>query len=131
MRNAICIGMDAAALHKTVEKYNRDAAARRDTEYGRMGLSNEDFGQMRQVRTPPYYAYPCTSVVLATYCGLAVDATMRVLDVFGQPIGRLYAAGEIVGGLHGAAYMSGSANGKAAIFGRLAGRAAAEGYAVK
>lgn len=66
-----------------------------------------------------------TSVVLATYCGLAVDGGMRVLDVFDAPIPRLFAAGEVVGGLHGGAYMSSSANGKAAIFGRLAGRAAA------
>jgi fumarate reductase flavoprotein subunit len=118
------IGVDAVALRHTVEKYNCDAAAGRDTEFGRAGLSNEDFGQLRRIDTPPYYAYPCTSVVLATYCGLAVDGDMRVLDVFGQPIERLYAAGEVVGGLHGAAYMSGSGNGKAAIFGRLAGRAA-------
>jgi fumarate reductase flavoprotein subunit len=117
------IGVDADALRDTVSRYNRDAADGRDTEFGRSGLSNEDFGRLQPLETPPFYAYPCTSVVLATYCGLAVDAAMRVRDVYGEPIEGLYAAGEIVGGLHGAAYMSGSANGKAAIFGRLAGRA--------
>jgi fumarate reductase flavoprotein subunit len=48
-----------------------------------------------------------------------------VLDVFGEPIDRLFAAGEVVGGFHGAAYMTGSSLGKGAIFGRIAGRNAA------
>jgi fumarate reductase flavoprotein subunit len=119
------LGIDAARLEGTIAQYNRDAVRGRDSAYGRVGLSNVDFGTLREIATPPFYGYPCTSVVLATYCGLAVDERMRVLDVFEQPIERLYAAGEVVGGLHGAAYMSSSANGKAAIFGRLAGRAAA------
>ncbi|MNC73869.1 Fumarate reductase flavoprotein subunit precursor [compost metagenome] len=58
--------------------------------------------------------------MFGTYCGVKVDAQMRVHDVFGAPIDGLLAAGEMVGGLHGAAYMTGSALGKAAIFGRLA-----------
>jgi fumarate reductase flavoprotein subunit len=118
-------GVDAAGLEATVERYNRDVSAGRDSVHGRVGLSNVDFGTLRRIEQPPYYGYPCTSVVLATYCGLAVDETMRVLDVFGSPIAGLRAAGEVVGGLHGAAYMSSSANGKAAIFGRIAGREAA------
>ena len=52
---------------------------------------------------------------------------MRVIDVFGAPIGGLFAAGEVVGGFHGGAYMTGSALGKAAIFGRIAARTATEG----
>lgn len=49
---------------------------------------------------------------------------MRVLDVFGERIEGLFAAGEVVGGFHGAAYMTGSALGKALVFGRLAARSA-------
>ena len=62
--------------------------------------------------------------MLATYCGLTVDTDLRVLDVFGDPIERLYAAGEVIGGFHGAGYMTGTSIGKAGIFGRLAGRQA-------
>jgi fumarate reductase flavoprotein subunit len=119
------LGVDAQGLQGTVAAYNRDIPHGRDSSFGRVGLSNEDFGTLTPIETAPFYGYPCTSVVLATYCGLAVDDGMRVLDVFGEPIEGLYAAGEVVGGLHGAAYMSSSANGKAAIFGRLAGRGAA------
>ena len=49
---------------------------------------------------------------------------MHVLDVFGERIPGLLAAGEVVGGFHGGAYMTGSALGKSAIFGRMAARTA-------
>ena len=74
---------------------------------------------------PPFYAHPSGTVVLATYCGLTVDTRLRVLDVFGDPIERLYAAGEVIGGFHGGGYMTGTSIGKAGIFGRLAGTHAA------
>ena len=119
------LGIDSVTLMDTVDRYNRDVDYGRDSAFGRIGLSNVTFGKLRRIDTPPYYGYACTSVVLATYCGLAIDGQMRVLDVFDTPIPRLLAAGEVVGGLHGGAYMSSTANGKAAIFGRLAGRAAA------
>ena len=73
----------------------------------------------------PFFAHPSGSVVLATYCGLTVDTDLRVLDVFGEPIERLYAAGEVIGGFHGAGYITGTSIGKAGIFGRLAGTHAA------
>ncbi len=118
------LGIDADGLKATVAGYNDAVGRGAADEFGRKGLSNVDYGTLKPIATAPFYGYPCTSVVLATYCGLAVDESMRVVDVFGEPIARLYAAGEVIGGLHGAAYMSSSANGKAAIFGRLAGREA-------
>jgi len=63
-------------------------------------------------------------VIFTTFCGLRIDSAMRVIDVFGEPIEGLLAAGEVVGGLHGGAHMTGSGLGKAAIFGRLAARTA-------
>ena len=84
-------------------------------------LSN-GYGKLEPIDMPPYYGYPSKSVIVATYCGVSVDAGMRVRDVWGKPIPNLYAAGEIVGGLHGNAYMTGSSLGKASIFGRLAAK---------
>lgn len=46
----------------------------------------------------------------------------QVVDIFGQTVPGLYAAGEIIGGVHGAAYMTGTAFGKALIFGRIAAK---------
>ena len=63
--------------------------------------------------------------MLATYCGLTVDPETHVLDVYGEEIPGLYAAGEVTGGFHGAGYVTGTSVGKSGVFGRLAGLAAA------
>lgn len=117
-------GMPAAALAETLARYNAGVAAGREPDFGRDGLCHHA-GAMLPIAEPPFYAYPSTSVVLATYCGLAVDAGARVHDVFGDPIDGLFAAGEIMGGFHGRSYMTGSSLGKAAFFGRVAGHNAA------
>ena len=120
------LGLPVAALEATVARYNADAAAGRDSQFGRTGLA-AGYGKLHPIAEAPFYGFPSTSAVLATYAGLSVDPRMRVLDVFGAPIEGLFAAGEVIGGLHGAAYMTGSSLGKSAIFGRLAGRGAAGG----
>jgi fumarate reductase flavoprotein subunit len=61
-------------------------------------------------------------VILGTYGGIRVDGKARVVNIFGEPVPGLFAAGEITGGMHGAAYMTGTAFGKALIIGRVAGR---------
>ncbi|WP_233238652.1 flavocytochrome c [Bordetella sp. LUAb4] len=120
------IEVPAAVLVDTVATYNRHVDAGHDAEFGRAHLVHQH-GKLVKIETGPFYAYPSTAAVYGTYCGLCVDAAMRVLDVYGAPIAGLYAAGEVVGGLHGAAYMTGSALGKAAIFGRIAARTALAG----
>ena len=70
---------------------------------------------------------PATASLIATYCGVRIDTQARVIDVFGEPIMGLYAAGEMTGGVHGAAYMSGTALGKAYAFGRIAAQTIASG----
>ncbi len=95
-----------------------------DEDFGRDGLSTH-YGKLVKIERGPFYAYPSTSGIIATYCGLTVDADTRVLNVFGESIPGLYAAGELMGGFHGISYMTGSALGKAVIFGRIAGRRAA------
>jgi len=118
------VGLDPEALARTVRNYNRDVASTGvDAVFGRSSLGS-GYGKPPPLDQAPFYIYPCTTGVLSTYCGLRVDPSMRVLDVFGEPIPGLYAAGEIVGGFHGSGYMSGSALGKAAIFGRVAGECA-------
>lgn len=119
------LGLPPEELDRTVANYNQRIADEVPDEYGRKHLSGT-FGQRRQLIEPPYYAHRSGTVVLATYCGLTVDTTMRVLDVFGHPIEGLYAAGEVTGGFHGAGYVTGTSIGKAAIFGRVAGTSAAQ-----
>lgn len=114
----------AERLEETVARYNGFVAAGEDPDFGRRHLVHH-FGELRRIERPPFYAYPSTAVVFGTYCGLRVDSDGRVIDVDGDAIQGLYAAGEVIGGFHGAAYMTGSALGKAVVFGRLIGMAAA------
>ena len=118
------IGVDPAALAATVRRYNDLVAKGVDEDFGRDGLSTH-YGKLVTIDTAPFYAYPSTSGLIATYCGLTVDPETRVLDVFEEPIPGLYAAGELMGGFHGVAYMTGSSLGKCVIFGRIAGQNAA------
>ena len=111
------------ALPATVAEYNGFVDAGEDRAFGRRHLVH-NHGALVRIETAPFYAYPSTAAVYGTYCGLTVDAEMRVRDVFGAGIDGLFAAGEVAGGLHGAAYMTGSAFGKALIFGRIAARTA-------
>ncbi|MCG7200271.1 flavocytochrome c [Marinobacter pelagius] len=107
-----------------VAAYNEAVADQRTPEFGRKHLVHHH-GDLKTISEPPFYAYPSTAAVFGTYCGVKVDPSMQVFDVFGEPIEGLLAAGEMVGGFHGAAYMTGSALGKAAVFGRIAARTAA------
>jgi fumarate reductase flavoprotein subunit len=118
-------GLDAVALRQTIDRYNEGVDRGVDPDYGRDGLCAHA-GVRPRLDRAPYYAYPSTTVVLATYCGLHADERARVRDVEGAIIAGLYAAGEVVGGFHGQSYMTGTSLGKAAIFGRIAGREAAQ-----
>jgi fumarate reductase flavoprotein subunit len=117
------IEVPADILRETVDRYNQFVNAGHDAEFGREGLVHRQ-GTLRRIEQGPFYAYPSTAAVFGTYCGLRVDAQMKVVDVFGDAIAGLYGAGEVVGGFHGGAYMTGSALGKAVVFGRVAARTA-------
>ena len=47
--------------------------------------------------------------MITTYCGLRIDSSCQVVDVYGDIIPGLWAAGEMTGGFHGAGYISGTA----------------------
>jgi predicted oxidoreductase len=72
-----------------------------------------------KIQTPPFYAAWSTPILHDTLTGLRTNAKAQVIDVQGQVIPGLYAAGESQGGFaqHGL--------GRALVFGRIAGREAA------
>ncbi|OLT30276.1 fumarate reductase, partial [Actinomadura sp. CNU-125] len=125
------LGIPGDRLRASVDGYNTAIATGGPDPFGRRTLSGE-VGAPRPIDTPPYYGYPSTAVMLATYGGVTVDADTRVLDVYGDPIPGLFAAGEVTGGFHGAGYVTGTSLGKSAVFGRLAGtNASREGAKTK
>ena len=114
-------GMNAEAMVETVNKYNGYVEVGSDPEFGRKNLVGIS-GQLVKIDTPPFVALISVPGTTHFNGGLKVNPRMQVLDVYGQAISGLYAAGEVTGGFHGSGYMSGSAVGMALIFGRIAGK---------
>lgn len=113
------IGVDATVLRTTVDGWNADAAAGRDTAFGR-----QNFGS--GVTAGPFYALgPMNAFITLADGGLAVDTRLRVTDGDDVPIPGLWAAGSTgQGGLQ--LLNHGLHIGWAMISGRLAGRHAAQ-----
>ena len=128
-------GVDPDGFLRTVEDFN--AAVRRDVRFdpsvrdGRStrGLVPDKSNWANPLEAPPFEAFAVTCGITFTFGGLAVDRRARVLDRHGQPIPRLFAAGELVGGLFYDNYPGGSGLTAGAVFGRLAGRGAGRNHA--
>ena len=115
---AKAMGLPADKLAATVRAYNEGLAKGADA-FGRTSLSAGN-GKPAPIVKAPFYGFRATAVLLSTYCGPKIDSQARVINIFGEPIEGLWAAGEGTGGLHGAAYMSGTSVGKAVVFGKIA-----------
>ena len=115
------MGVDPGNLAGTIDLYNADVAARRDSMF------LKDPTLMRPVSTPPFYATELKLAHLAvTGTGLRIDARARVLDQRCRPIPGLFAAGECTGGVIGSVYVgSGNSYANCLVFGRIAGEMAA------
>jgi predicted oxidoreductase len=94
---------------------NAGCAAGRDEAHGRPANT------MVPIATPPDYVGEIWPVVSNTQGGPVHDAVQRVLDPYGEPIARLYEAGE-VGSIWGHLYLSGANLSECFIGGRIAGR---------
>lgn len=111
-------GIDPKVLRKTVDEYNATAPNGNDS-LGRKTLAG-NYGKPTALTQAPFVIIPATACLLTTYCGLKVNKNLQVVDVFGEPIKGLYAAGEVCGGFHGKSSMSGTGFAKAFSLGRLA-----------
>jgi fumarate reductase flavoprotein subunit len=118
------VGVPPPALEHTVQQFNAFCDGKEPDRFGRTSLTG-GYGKPPAIRGTKFYAIACANGLNSTFAGLHTDADARVLDVFGQVIPGLYAAGEVMGGFHGASYLSGSSLPKGCIFGRLAARHAA------
>ena len=118
------LGLKPEALVAEVEKYNGYVTAGNDPDFGRNTLVGTS-GKPVQIKTPPFYGYITRTGILSTKGGLSIDKDGHLVNVFGEVIPSIYAAGEITGGVHGAGYHTGSQLGKAVVIGRIAGKNAA------
>ena len=83
------------------------------------GLSPAKSNWATPLDKPPFHAYPIISSNVFTFGGLKVDRNAHVIDINGDAIRGLYAAGEIIGSYYGN-YTGATSVLKGAVFGRLA-----------
>jgi 3-oxosteroid 1-dehydrogenase len=127
---ADAIGIDPAALTKTVARFNEFARTGHDEEFGR-GDSAYDryYGDPRVRPNPnlaplakaPFYAVKIVPGDLGTKGGLRTDARARVMREDGSVIPGLYAAGNASAAVMGHSYAgAGATIGPAMTFGYIA-----------
>ncbi len=113
------IGVDAAAFAATMNAWNGYVAAKNDPDFGRVSFANP-------LDTAPYYAIKVTAGIHHTMGGVKINTSTQVIDVNGNVIPGLFAAGEVTGGVHGANRLGGNAVSDFVVFGRIAGEEAAK-----
>jgi succinate dehydrogenase/fumarate reductase flavoprotein subunit len=109
---------DETELARTVDEWNRACDRQQDPIYGRPPTS------MVKIAEPPFYAAEVWPICSNTHGGPVHDAEQRVINSFGEPIPRLFAAGEL-GGVFGHLYISGGNLAECFVGGWTAGRNAA------
>ncbi|MFE9023338.1 3-oxosteroid 1-dehydrogenase [Streptomyces sp. NPDC007808] len=126
------IGVPAAALRTTVDRFNAQARKGEDADFHRGDSAYDHYYTDPSVRPnsclaplwlPPYHAFRIVPGDLGTKGGLLTDARARVLREDGSVIRGLYAAGNASAAVMGRSYAgAGSTIGPAMTFGYIAAR---------
>lgn len=129
---ADAVGVDPVGLSVGISKWNDCCRAGKDPDFNRPTFGHKDANTVGAgIKTPPFYCHsPLRTVVMPADTSLLINARLQVLDVFGNVISGLYAAGDMG---HGNLLVTGTGHGInmgwAFTSGRLSGRAAATGEA--
>ncbi|MEU1477899.1 3-oxosteroid 1-dehydrogenase [Streptomyces sp. NPDC005760] len=129
---AASIGVPAAALRATVDRFNSLALKGDDPDFGRGDSAYDHYytdpsvlpnSCLAPLWLPPYYAFRLVPGDLGTKGGLVTDARARVLRPDGSVVPGLYAAGNASAAVMGHSYAgAGSTIGPAMTFGYIAAR---------
>lgn len=106
----------ADVFQETISNHNKYLAEGKDPEFGRQFTK-----AMIPLTNGPFYAIAQWPAVHHTMGGLRIDKDAQVIDIWGNPIQKLFAAGEVTGGIHGANRLGGNAIPDCIVFGRIAG----------
>jgi succinate dehydrogenase/fumarate reductase flavoprotein subunit len=112
------MGLDAAQLADSIDRWNAACAAGVDPDLGRLPAT------MMPIEKPPFLFGQVWPIVANTQGGPVHDTSQRILNPFGEPIPGLHSAGEL-GSVFGHLYMSGGNLAECFVGGRIAGREAA------
>ncbi len=111
------LGRDPPMLEATLARYNAACAARHDADFGRAPET------LRPMSGPPFYGIEIVPAFSSTTGGGRRNRHSQVLGQDGEPIPRLYEAGEL-GSVTANLYQSGAFLTECLVSGRIAGRAA-------
>jgi fumarate reductase flavoprotein subunit len=111
----------ADVLEDTIKKHNQYIKDGKDPECNKPMTKS-----MIPLDKGPFYGIAQWPAVHHTMGGLRIDKDARVIDIWGEPIPRLYAAGEVTGGVHGSNRLGSNAIPDCVVFGRIAGTNAAK-----
>ena len=119
------LGLPAAAAEASVRSWNDFLAsgASSDPATGRVQFEPS----RRPISQGPFYSKPMVEGVSLTCGGFVTTLSMQVVDIWGQPIPGLFAAGDCAGGLTPTAEMGGTHLGGGFVLGWEAARAAVTG----
>lgn len=109
----------AKALEEENELFNKYIREKKDPQFNCMF-----FPDSQENNKGPFYACRLWPRVHHTMGGLEINDKAEVLNVAGEPIKGLYAAGEVTGGVHGMVRLGTVAVADCMIFGRTAARTA-------
>lgn len=109
------LGRDPIRVRKAITEFNRAARNGSDELFGRTAAS------MAAIESPPYYAVEIVPGIICTTGGGKRNSHSQVVAHGGEPIKRLYSAGEL-GSIMGNLYQNGSFLTECIVFGRIAGR---------
>lgn len=109
------VGIDPDGLRATVERFNGFARNGKDQEFRRgesayerwMGDPNSPHPNLGTVEKPPFYALPVHVAAAGTKGGPRTNSRGEVLNVRGDVIPGLYAAGNTMAGISGPGYYGG------------------------
>jgi urocanate reductase len=116
------LGIPSDEFQDSVIKHNRYIKDRRDPDFYKPMTEN-----MVPLGRGPFYAIAQWPAIHHSMGGLRIDNEARVIDIWGRPIPKLYAAGEVCGGIHGSNRLGGNAIPDCIVFGRIAGINGAKG----
>jgi fumarate reductase flavoprotein subunit len=114
---AEAVGIPADSLEKTVSEHNSYLTSGVDPDFGKP-ISNS----MLPITGEMFYAISQWPTVHYCMGGLKINAGAAVIDIWGNEIPGLFAAGEVTGGIHGANRLGGNALADCVVFGRRAGK---------
>ena len=116
------IGCEESTLEETFSKWQAAVAAQKDDEFEHEAITSV----VTDLSHAPYYAVQIAPGIHHCMGGVKINTNAEVIDVDGNVIDNLYAAGEVCGGVHGGNRLGGNAVADFVVFGRIAGENASK-----